>query len=72
MSSGVLSGMRCAASVFGLSEYLKEKMLLYLTSFTSLRVSWKSFSFSPGNPTMISVEIVMSGMLALILLMRFR
>ncbi len=37
-------------------EYKKVKAESYSTVFTKLNVSSKSFSVSPGNPTIISVE----------------
>ena len=60
-SSGTSSASRCSASVFGRGEYLNENMLWYPTAAVSDRVSSKSASDSPGNPTIISVDSATSG-----------
>src|ERR1035438_884069 len=53
-SSGILSSMASAA-VLGRGEYLKLNSESYCTSSSSLRVSSKSASVSPGKPTIMSV-----------------
>src|ERR1017187_7156652 len=57
-SSGILSSMANAA-VLGRGEYLKLNSESYCTSSSSLRVSSKSASVSPGKPTMMSVVSAM-------------
>ncbi|MNC95875.1 hypothetical protein D3C83_130930 [compost metagenome] len=50
-----------AAGVPGRGEYLNENADAKLTSRTRSSVDSKSFSVSPGKPTMKSVESAMSG-----------
>ena len=70
-SSGMLSA-NVTAGVFGLGENLKAKTASYLTSPTSVMVSSKSASVSPGKPTIMSLVMLMSRLAALIQLMRSR
>src|SRR5260370_9297448 len=61
-----------AGGVFGLGENLKAKTASYFTSPTRVMVSSKSASVSPGNPTIMSLVMLMSRLAALIQLMRSR
>src|SRR4051794_21429809 len=58
-----LAGM-VAAGVPARMEYWKVKALANRAASTTRSVSWKSASVSPGNPTMMSVEIAACGILA--------
>ena len=56
LSSLTSSAMRFDARVLGRTDYLNEKIQEKRTVSTSVIVSSKSASVSPGNPTMISVD----------------
>ena len=58
-----------AALVPSLLEYGKTWILAYCIFLQKSRHSLKSLSVSPGNPTMTSVVILISGLMALIWLM---
>jgi hypothetical protein len=57
-------GAESVGAVVPLSEYLKEKDPWNLTFSSRSSVLLKSFSSSPGNPMMISVESAMVGLAA--------
>ena len=60
------------AGVFGRAEYLKPKTQSYCTSASRSIVWMKSSGVSPGNPTIMSVEIEILRFAALIQLIRSR
>ena len=47
--------------MFGRWGILNDNMLVYRTCSTSVMVSSKSSAVSPGNPTIVSVEMARSG-----------
>ena len=55
---GIVSGKFLSAQVPGLGEQIPIQIMSNLPWRTSFRVSLKSFSVSPGKPTIISVVIL--------------
>src|ERR1035438_1592069 len=70
-ASGIASSI-VSDGVFGLGEYLKAKTASYPTSSSRPSVSAKSASVSPGKPTMTSVVMLISRLVAFIHAMRSR